>query len=81
MTSTNTAAATVLEKFPERWPIVVQLYQDNADFREQCHHYAECLGCLTDLQKNNGIAMRIQEYEVLVAELEDEIRRSIENCR
>ncbi|MGI9474000.1 MAG: hypothetical protein ACR2NZ_20845 [Rubripirellula sp.] len=68
------AAATVLERYPDKWHIIVQLCRVDEDFRELCDHYAECLTVVTHLDADtNGDAVRLREYRVLIRELEVEI--------
>ena len=78
---TKNSVPRVLEKFPESWHVIVQLAQENADFREQCEHLAECELTLARLQEEGGEAKRIDEYETLMRELEQEIERCVAKVR
>ena len=79
MTSARTPAAIVLERFPDHWQVMAQLYRENGDFRELCDHFAECRDVLTRLNASTKIdAKRIEEYETLTSELEQEIRTAVD---
>jgi hypothetical protein len=79
MTSARTAATSVLERFPDHWHVIVELYRENDDFRELCDHYAECREVLTRLRgSSEAERRRVEEYEALTGELEQEIRTVVD---
>ena len=79
MRSTRTSEASVLEKFPTDWHIIVELCRVSEDFRELCDHYMECATLLADLRDaSEPDARRITEYEELTTELEQEIRKTVD---
>jgi hypothetical protein len=80
MTAARTAATSVLERFPDHRQVIVQLYSKNDDFRELCDHFAECRDVLTQLNASTKAdAKRIEEYETLISELEQEIRTVVDS--
>ena len=80
MRSTRTTEASALEKFPDDWPIIVELCRKSEDFRELCDHYRECMAVLAvHRAAENPDSRRINEYEALTAELEQEIRHTIQS--
>ena len=79
MRSPRETEASVLEKFPDDWHVIVELCRSNEDFRELCDHHLECVAVLADLQSaDSPDSQRIEEYQVLTAELEQEIRNTID---
>ena len=79
MRSARNTEASVLEKFPNDWHAIVELCRASEDFRELCDHYRECMAVLSDLRSaDNPDSRRIEEYEVLTAELELEIRNTVD---
>ena len=79
MTPARTAAPSVLERFPDHWHLIVQLYREDEDFRELCDHFAECRDVLSNLQASiEADPKRIEEYETLTSELEQEIRKTVD---
>ena len=78
---TKNAVSRVLEKFPENWHVIVQLAQEDSDFYEQCEHLAECEQILNRLKEEGGKIKRIDEYELLLQDLEQEIERCVERVR
>ena len=78
MTAARTAAPSVLERFPNHWHVIVQLYRENEDFRELCDHFAECRDVLSNLRASSQTdPKRIAEYETLTYELEREIGQTV----
>jgi len=78
MTSTRTTPATVLERFPDHWHLIVDLCRQSEDFHELCDHYAECAQVLDRLQSTEGNDLRrIPEYEEVITSLEVEIQKMI----
>ena len=78
MVSTRASAAGVLERFPNDWEVIVGLCGQNEGFRELCEHYAECQTVLSKLRTSSDTTRdRVQEYEDLIEELEQEIRRTL----
>ena len=74
MASTRAMTPSVLEKFPDRWHIIVELCRTDEDFRELCDHYGECAAVITRLRtKTEPEAGRAAEYEEVMKELEREI--------
>jgi hypothetical protein len=79
MTAARTAATSVLERFPDHWDVIVQLYREDEDFRELSDHFAECRDVLSRLRTSTKAdPKRIEEYETLTNELEQEIRRTVD---
>ena len=80
--SNSTAAASVLERYPDCWHIVVELCRRDEDFRELCDHYAECLQVRKRLEGQQDAApTRLREYRDLIRELENEIEAIIRTSR
>ena len=78
MPPTRTTAATVLERFPDQWHVIVELSGASEDFRELCQHHSECEAALESIRAAaTPDADRIAEYEGVVKGLEQEIRRII----
>ena len=79
MTPARTAAPSVLDRFPDHWHHIVQLYREDEDFRELCDHFAECQDVLSNLHGSTDTdPKRIEEYEILTNELEREIRKTVD---
>ncbi len=79
MKSTRATAPGVLERFPDDWQVIVRLCGQSEGFRELCEHYAECQAVLARLRSSADAKRdRVQEYEDLVEELEQEIRRTLD---
>jgi hypothetical protein len=79
MTPARTAAPSVLERFPDYWHLIVQLYREDEDFQELCDHFAECRDVLSNLYASTDAdAKRVEEYETLTNELEQEIRKTVD---
>ena len=79
MSTTNGAAISVLERFPDRWHVIVQLCKDDEEFCELCEHYSECQMVLARLRASiETDQTRLREYESTTRELELEIRMVIE---
>ena len=79
MRSPRATEASVLERFPDDWHVIVELCRSSEDFRELCDHHRECMAVLSDLHAAEiPNSHRIEEYEVLTAELEQEIRNTID---
>ena len=71
--------ASVLEKFPDDWHVIVDLCRENEDFRELCDHYTECAAVLARLRTATSPDSRhVSEYEDLMKELEQEIRETVD---
>ena len=78
MSSTRTTPASVLEKFPDDWHVIVELCHKNEDFRELCDHYTECVAVLARQRTATDPDLRqLTEYEDLTKELEQEIRKTV----
>ena len=79
MTPARTAAPSVLERFSDHWHLIVQLCREDEDFRELCDHFAECRDVLSNLHAAiEADPKRIEEYETLTSELEQEIRKTVD---
>ena len=79
MTAARTAATSVLERFPDHSHVIVQLYREDETFRELCDHFAECRDVSSNLRASTKAdASRIEEYETLTNELEQEIREIVD---
>lgn len=79
MRPTGKIEASVLERFPGDWHVIVELSRRSEDFREMCNHYLECKAVLAELTAAEGAdPQRINEYETLVSELETEIRQTVD---
>ena len=74
----KTTTASVLERFPDDWHVIVELSRSNDDFRELCDHHAECVTLLTRLRsERHPDAERIAEYQLMAEELELEIQDAV----
>ena len=81
MTLSRTAAPSVLERFPDHSHLIVQLYREDEDFRELCDHFAECRDVLSNLYTSTDAdPKRIEEYQTLTNELEQEIRKTVDSA-
>ena len=79
MSTTKGAAICVLERFPDRWHVIVQLCKDDEEFCELCEHYSECQMVLARMRASiEADQKRLREYESMTRELELEIRMVIE---
>jgi hypothetical protein len=79
MSSTKTATASVLERFPDDWHVIVELCRENEDFRELCDHYTECAAVVARMRTAAVPDSRqLAEYEDLTVELEQEIRKTVD---
>ena len=79
MSSTRTTTASVLERFPDDWHVIVELCRENEDFRELCDHYTECAAVLARRRTATDPDSRhVAEYEDLTKELEQEIRKTVD---
>ena len=60
--------------------MIVRQSQENEAFRELCEHFVACRGVVMRLRSGskNHDSSQLREYEALTAELEAEIRASIE---
>ena len=71
--------ALVLERFPEHVQIITRLHEENGDFRELCEHFAECCLVLARLRTSSAANQtRVDEYDDLTSDLEQEIRSLIQ---
>ncbi len=70
----------ILQQLPElRIQIVSRLVGDT-DFRSLCHDYDRCAEALGRFREQaETLPERVAEYEQLLAELEDDIRRTLDN--
>ena len=79
MASIRTITASVLEQFPDDWHVIVDLCGTDEDFRELCDHYTECSSVLARLRSEQSPEPQlVAEYEDLIDELEQEIRRIVD---
>jgi hypothetical protein len=79
MSTTKGNTASVLERFPNDWHLIVQLSQADEEFRELCEHYTQCQAILTRLRDSTDADQsRLCEYETTTRELEFEIARAVE---
>ncbi len=79
MPSTTTTTASVLERFPDDWHVIVELCRENEDFRELCDHYTECAAVLVRLRTaTDPDSRQLEEYRDLTKELEQEIRETVD---
>ena len=80
MPTTKGVAISVLERFPDRWHVIVQLCKDDEEFCELCEHYSECQMVLARLRASIETDQeRLREYESTTRELESEIRMVIDS--
>ena len=79
MASTRAITPSVLEKFPDRWHLIVELCRTDEDFRELCDHYGECATVVARLRAAaEPEAERVAEYEEVMKELEREIGKILD---
>ena len=79
MSTAKGNTASVLERFPNDWHLIVQLSQADDEFRELCEDYTQCQVILTRLRDSKEADnSRLREYETTTKELEFEIARAIE---
>lgn len=79
MSTAKGNTASVLERFPNDWHVIVQLSQADEEFRELCEDYSQCHAILTRLRDSKEAdKSRLREYETTTKELEFEIARAIE---
>ena len=70
----------ILQQLPELRTQIVDRMVGDTDFRSLCHDYdrcAEALGRFRD--EAETLPDRVAEYEQLLTELEDDVRRTLKN--
>jgi hypothetical protein len=79
MPSTRTTTASVLERFPDDWHVIVERCRENEDFRELCDHYTECTAIVIRLRTaTDPDSRQLAEHEELTKELEQKIRKTVD---
>ena len=68
----------ILEQLPELRTRIVDRLAGDTEFQSLCHDYDRCTEALTRLREEAEVVPdRIWEYELLLAELEDDIREAL----
>lgn len=70
----------ILQRLPELRTQVVDRLVTDVDFRSMCQDYDDCTVALNRFREQaEKLPERVAEYEQLLAELEHDIRRTMEN--
>ncbi len=70
----------ILQQLPDLRTQIVDRLVTDVDFRSMCQDYDECAGALNRFREQaETLPERVTEYEQLLAELEDDIRRTLDD--
>ena len=68
----------ILEALPDLRTQIVDRLAADRHFQSLCHDYDRCSEALGRFREEaNDVPLRVQEYELLLAELEDDIRQAL----
>lgn len=68
----------ILQQMPELRTQVIDRLVGDTDFQSLCNNYDRCVEVLDNLREQaEQLPDRVAEYEQLLADLEDDIRRSL----
>ena len=73
----------ILKQFPEKSHTITHLMDEDPEFRGLCEDYDVCVKALRHWEKSKEpeAKTRVDEYRILVKELEGEIRAALESKR
>lgn len=79
--ATEAALAPILEKFPEAWAKIRQLFQQSLSFKSLCEDYRDCLAAWQYWrQAPSEEAPKLSlSYAELLQELEQEVREYLQD--
>ena len=79
MTSKKLIIETLMEKFPDQANLIRELFEESDSFRSLCEDYMECRQVIERLKYATTMVEQgyLQEYKILIEELEDEITHRI----
>lgn len=79
MTVIQPSLFILLERFPERKETIVALFKNNESFRTLCEDYRQCGEALQHWIQSldEDAPVRMQEYEALLQDLEEEISHNV----
>ena len=70
----------ILQRLPDLRTQIVDRLATDVDFRFTCQDYDDCAVALNRFREQaETLPERVAEYEQLLAELEDDIRRTLDN--
>ena len=76
----ETSQWRMLQQLPDLRTQVVDRLVTDLDFRSMCQDYDDCAVALNRFREQAGtLPERVSEYEQLLAELEDDIHRTLDN--
>ena len=77
-TQVPTTQWRILQQLPELRRQIVDRLVGDADFQSLCHDYDRCVEALGRFREQaETVPERVAEYEQLLTELEDDIRRTL----
>ena len=75
-----TTQLRILQQLPELRIQIVDRLVGDTEFQSMCHDYDRCAESLGRFREQaETLPERVAEYEQLLSELEDDIRRALEN--
>ena len=79
MTIIKSSVFHVLEKFPDRGEDIKRLDKESQEFQSVCEDYRLCAEALQHWKQSldENAPMRVEEYEALLRELEEEVLQNV----
>ena len=79
MTVIQPSLFILFERFPERMEPIKVLFKNNESFKTICEDYRQCADALQHWNQSldEDASARVQEYEALLRELEEEILQNV----
>ena len=78
----STINLRIVEELPQLRTEIIDRLVGDPDFQALCHDYDRCHEALAGFQAQADVlSQRITEYEQLLAQLKEEIRRCVEDRR
>ena len=76
-----TTQLRIIQQLPELRIQIVDRLVGDTEFRSICHDYDRCSEALERFRKQaEALPERVAEYQQLLTELEDDIRRTLDNA-
>ena len=76
----NTTPWRILQQLPELRTQIIDRLVGDTDFQSLCYDYDRCVEALGRFREQaETLPGRVAEYEQLLAELEDDIRRTLDD--
>lgn len=74
---------TICDRFPDRVETIKALFNNDESFNTLCEDYRRCADALQHWKQSldENAPMRVDEYEVLLQELEEEILQTVNESR